>query len=174
MDGAKNDIPVKGEYYVSHNDRYAVKLTIKDARPDVNDLLYNKDNADKGKFAFTFDFDGVMEICFENKAPAGSGADRIVSLNVFLGFETKDYKDIATAQKLAPEEANVMRLSDMSQDLIKSFGWLIVKGDERHIANESTSGHILYLGTFLSFLLVALTAGQLIYLHRFFSSKKLI
>lgn len=28
MDGAKNDIPVKGEYSVSHNDRFAVKLTV--------------------------------------------------------------------------------------------------------------------------------------------------
>lgn len=34
----------------------------------------------------------------------------------------------------------MMRLADMSQDLIKSFGWLIVKGDERHIAN----GKLMY------------------------------
>ncbi|KAK3730346.1 hypothetical protein QZH41_014838 [Actinostola sp. cb2023] len=175
LDGAKKDIPVKGEYSVSKNERYRVHLTVKDARPDkLDDLLYNKESAVQGKFAFSFDYDAVMEICFKNEAPEGSGVDRIITFNVLLGFDAKNYKDLPASQKLAPHEATMLMLSDMSQYLVRSFGWLIVKGDEMHITNESTTSRILYLGVFVTILFVILTTGQLFYLHRYFSAKKLI
>ncbi|XP_032238365.1 transmembrane emp24 domain-containing protein 10 isoform X2 [Nematostella vectensis] len=172
-DFAQKDQLFKADYEISHDQSSTVKITVIDIDVTLQ-LLFTKENATKGKFAFTFDRDGHFDLCFDNQVRLGSGSDSIVFLKIKRGSEAKNYENLALAQKLQPQEIEVMRLADMSSEVLTSLGRLINRGEDHLITNESTGARILYLGVFLTMLLVMLTGGQLVYLHRFFAAKKLI
>uniref|UniRef100_A0A4W3GGT9 Transmembrane emp24 domain-containing protein 10-like n=1 Tax=Callorhinchus milii TaxID=7868 RepID=A0A4W3GGT9_CALMI len=58
-------------------------------------ILYSKEDATKGKFAFTTDDYDMFEICFESKLPPGEFPDQVVTLNTKHGVEAKSYEDVS-------------------------------------------------------------------------------
>jgi hypothetical protein len=62
------DVLVKGEYELSAVVGHETKLAVTDSRGHI---LYKKENAGKGKFAFTTDEYDVFQICFETKIVIG-------------------------------------------------------------------------------------------------------
>lgn len=90
------DILVKGDYYVSDIQGHETKLEVLDSK---GHLLYNKDLATKGKFAFTTDEYDVFQICFETKlTTAARNSEEIekeVHLYVKHGVEAKDYENVS-------------------------------------------------------------------------------
>ena len=87
------DILVKGDYFVSDIVGHHTKLEVLDSKGHI---LYNKDEAAKGKFAFTTDEYDVFQVCFETKILQDvRGSDQLVKevhLNVKHGVEAKDYE----------------------------------------------------------------------------------
>jgi hypothetical protein len=61
------DVLVKGEYELSAVAGHETRLDVTDSRGHI---LYKKENAAKGKFAFTTDEYDVFQICFETKIVA--------------------------------------------------------------------------------------------------------
>jgi hypothetical protein len=70
------DVLVKGEYELSQVAGHQTKLAVTDSRGHI---LYKKEDAVKGKFAFTTDEYDVFQICFETK---------IIGLYLFCRRET--------------------------------------------------------------------------------------
>lgn len=59
--------------------------------------LFSKEDAAKGKFAFTTEDNDVFEICFDNQLVSGGHApDREVYLDVKRGVEAKSYEGVST------------------------------------------------------------------------------
>ncbi len=58
------DILVKGDYELSNVAGQITKLEVTDSKGHI---LYKKDEATKGKFAFTTDEYDVFQVCFETK-----------------------------------------------------------------------------------------------------------
>lgn len=89
------DILVKGDYFVSEIAGHHTKLEVLDSKGHI---LYNKDEASKGKFAFTTDEYDVFQICFDTKVLQDvRGGDQLVKevhLNVKHGVEAKDYENV--------------------------------------------------------------------------------
>ena len=89
------DILVKGDYELSEIVGHQTKLEVLDSK---NHILYNKDDAVKGKFAFTTDEYDVFQICFETKirpeVHSSEGLVKEVHLNVKHGVEAKDYENV--------------------------------------------------------------------------------
>lgn len=89
------DILVKGDYFVSDIAGHQTKLEVLDSKGHI---LYNKDDAAKGKFAFTTDEYDVFQVCFETKILQDvRGGDQLVKevhLNVKHGVEAKDYENV--------------------------------------------------------------------------------
>lgn len=89
------DILVKGEYELTEIAGQQTKLEVVDSK---NHILYNKDAAVKGKFAFTTDEYDVFQICFETKvAPEAYSTQNLVKevfINVKHGVEAKDYENV--------------------------------------------------------------------------------
>jgi p24 family protein delta-1 len=89
------DILVKGDYFVSEIVGHHTKLEVLDSKGHI---LYNKDEATKGKFAFTTDEYDVFQVCFETKVMQDvRGADQLVKevhLTVKHGVEAKDYENV--------------------------------------------------------------------------------
>ncbi|XP_055487047.1 transmembrane emp24 domain-containing protein 10-like [Leucoraja erinacea] len=167
------DVLVTGEYELSEQPGGRTDLKVTDSSGHI---LYSKEQASKGKFAFTTDDYDMFEICFENRLPAGHfrGPDQQIVLNTKHGVEAKNYEDVAKAEKLKPLEVELRRLEDLSEAIVNDFAYMKQREEEMRDTNESTSARVLYFSIFSMCCLVGLATWQVFYLRRFFKAKKLI
>jgi hypothetical protein len=169
------DILVKGEYTLSEVHGHHTKLEVLDSKGHI---LYNKDDAVKGKFAFTTDEYDVFQICFETKMDQNvqhtDQANKEVEISVKHGVEAKDYENLAKVEKLKPLEVELRRLEDLSQDIVTDFAYMKAREEEMRDTNESTNSKVLYFSVFSMCCLLGLAIWQVLYLRRYFKAKKLI
>lgn len=169
------DILVKGDYSVVEVVGQHTKLEVLDSK---GHLLYNKEQATKGKFAFTTDEYDVFQICFETRilkdVRGVEGISKEVYIDVKHGVEAKDYENLAKVEKLKPLEVELRRLEDLSQDIVTDFAYMKAREEEMRDTNESTNSKVLYFSIFSMCCLLGLAIWQVLYLRRYFKAKKLI
>ncbi|XP_014319549.1 transmembrane emp24 domain-containing protein 10 isoform X1 [Myotis lucifugus] len=136
-------------------------------------ILYSKEDATKGKFAFTTEDYDMFEVCFESKG-TGRLPDQLVILDMKHGVEAKNYEEIAKVEKLKPLEVELRRLEDLSESIVNDFAYMKKREEEMRDTNESTNTRVLYFSIFSMFCLIGLATWQVFYLRRFFKAKKLI
>ena len=90
------DILVKGDFALTEIVGHHTKLEVLDSKGHI---LYNKEDATKGKFAFTTDEYDVFQICFETKvsqdAPGTENLIKEVDIDVKHGIEARDYENVS-------------------------------------------------------------------------------
>ncbi|TKR86481.1 hypothetical protein L596_011068 [Steinernema carpocapsae] len=168
------NVVMTGEYELSEGIGYTSSVHVTDTRGHT---LYKRENfhETKGKFAFTADEYDIFEICISSHIPAGQhGADREVSLLLKHGVEAKNYEDIAKAEKLKPLEVELRRLEDLSESIVNDFAYMRKREEEMRSTNESTNSRVLYLSIFSMVCLIGLATWQVLYLRKYFKTKKLI
>ncbi|XP_066923150.1 transmembrane emp24 domain-containing protein 10-like [Clytia hemisphaerica] len=164
------DILVTGEYKLS-DAPIQTHLTVIDTNGHV---LYKKEEASRGKFAFTTDDYDMFEVCFQSEGTHGQGIDREISLEVKTGVEAKNYDDLQKTEKLKPMELELKKLEDLSEAIVNDFAYMRAREEQMRDTNESTSDRVLYFSVFSMLCLVGLAMWQIFYLRRFFIAKKLI
>lgn len=164
------DVLVTGEYQLSEANQ-KTHLTVTDSKEHV---LYSKEDANKGKFAFTTEDYEMYKICFKSEGKAGTGMDREVALTLKHGAEAKDYDKMAGVEKMKPLEIELKRLEDLAEDIVNDFAYMRQREQEMRDTNESTHSRVLYFSVFSMLCLLGLATWQVFYLRRFFISKKLI
>ncbi|KAK3522360.1 hypothetical protein QTP86_007637 [Hemibagrus guttatus] len=139
-------------------------------------ILYSKEDAMKGKFAFTTEDYDMFEVCFESKSQMALGRvpDQLINLNMKHGVEAKNYEEIAKVEKLKPLEVELRRLEDLSESIVNDFAYMKKREEEMRDTNESTNTRVLYFSVFSMCCLIGLATWQVFYLRRFFKAKKLI
>lgn len=166
------DVLVTGEYKLSEAPGHNTLLHVGDSKGHT---LYNKEEAEEGKFAFTTDDYDTFEICFQTKIPPGMrGVEREVFLDVKRGVEAKSYEDLAKSEKLKPMEVELRRLEDLSEAILNDFAYMKEREEQMRDTNESTNSRVLYFSIFSMVCLLSLATWQVFYLRRYFKSKKLI
>jgi len=166
------DVLVTGEYNLSDASGHKTDLQVTDSK---GESFYRKQDVSKGKFAFTTHEYDMFEICFESHSVGGTHAgDREVSLSVKRGVEAKNYADIAKAEKLKPMEVELKKLEDLSESIVNDFAYMRAREEEMRDTNESTHSRVLYFSVFSMCCLLGLATWQVLYLRRYFKSKKLI
>jgi len=166
------DVLVSGDYEVTEVPGQTVDLAVVDSK---GGFLWKKDHAEKGRFTFTTDEYEVYEICFSSKVPHGQrGFAQEVYLNTKHGVEAKSYEGMDEAAKLKPLEVDLKRLEDLSEAIVKDFGFMRIREEEMRDTNESTNSRVLYFSIFSMLCLLGLATWQVLYLRQFFKSKKLI
>ncbi|XP_069117279.1 transmembrane emp24 domain-containing protein 10-like [Argopecten irradians] len=166
------DVLVTGDYELSDAPGQKATLTVTDSKGHI---LYTKDDAKKGKFAFTTEEYDMFEVCFQTKMVGGGhGADREVTLDMKHGIEAKSYDDLAKAEKLKPLEVELRRLEDLSKSIVDDFEYMKEREKEMRDTNESTHSRVMYFSIFSMCCLLGLATWQVLYLRRYFKAKKLI
>uniref|UniRef100_A0A8C5QDC0 Transmembrane p24 trafficking protein 10 n=1 Tax=Leptobrachium leishanense TaxID=445787 RepID=A0A8C5QDC0_9ANUR len=162
------DVLVTGDYELTEpHSQGQVRLKITDS---ANHILYSKEDATKGKFAFTTEDYDMFEVCFET----GRMPDQTVTLVMKHGVEAKNYEEIAKVEKLKPLEVELRRLEDLSESIVNDFAYMKKREEEMRDTNESTNVRVLYFSIFSMCCLMGLATWQVFYLRRFFKAKKLI
>ncbi|XP_072031367.1 transmembrane emp24 domain-containing protein 10-like isoform X1 [Amphiura filiformis] len=167
------DVLVTGDYKLSEAPGHKTLLHVTDTKGHI---LYTKDEAQEGKFAFTSDNFDVFEICFHDKMMHGGmrGVEREVTLDVKRGVEAKSYEELAKSEKLKPMEIELRRLEDLSEAILNDFAYMKEREEQMRDTNESTNSRVLYFSIFSMVCLLSLATWQVFYLRRYFKSKKLI
>ncbi|KAK3730361.1 hypothetical protein QZH41_014837, partial [Actinostola sp. cb2023] len=98
-------------------------------------ILYKKEDATKGKFAFTTDDYDMYEVCFESEATQAGGSDREIYINIKHGVEAKNYDDLAKAEKLKPMEIELKRLEDLADAVVNDFAYMRQREQEMRDTN---------------------------------------
>jgi len=163
---------VTGEYDISQQPDQVVDLMVIDTK---GQHFVNRENTDKGKFAFTTDDYDVFEVCFISRVPANRRGQRHeVLLNLKHGVEAKSYEGLGDAAKLKPLEVELKRLEDLSESIVQDFAHMRQREEEMRDTNESTNSRVLYFSVFSMLCLLGLATWQVLYLRKYFKSKKLI
>jgi len=173
------DVVVTGEYSITPSQKHRVDIKVIDSKQHV---LYNKEGDGKqedqnGKFAFTTDDQDVFEVCFHSVSLGGFSSDpkfHEISIAVRKGVEAKSYDETAKTEKLKPLEVELRRLEDLSDSIVNDFQYMKQREEEMRSTNESTNSRVLYFSIFSMLCLVGLATWQVLYLRKFFKSKKLI
>jgi p24 family protein delta-1 len=170
---------VTGDYDITPLEGFPTHLEVKDTK---GHMLYNNENAIKGKFAFTTEEYDIFDICFETR-PTNNQETHIrtqqrttkqVTVSLKHGFETKDYDALAKANKLKPLEVELNRLEDLSASIVSDFAYMKQREEEMRDTNESTNNKVLYFSVFSMGCLMGLALWQVLYLRQYFRAKKLI
>lgn len=166
------DVLVSGEYEIQETPGQKVDIQVTDSK---GHHLYIKEEADSGKFIFnTEDYD-VYDVCFISRVPATQrGIQQEVTLNTKHGVEAKTYEALGEAAKLKPLEIELKRLEDLSESIVHDFSYMRQREEEMRDTNESTNSRVLYLSLFSLCCLIGLATWQVLYLRKFFKTKKLI
>ena len=114
-----------------------------------------------------------------------------VSLTTKHGVEAKNYENLGDAAKLKPLEVELKRLEDMSESIVQDFAFMRRREEEMRDTNENTNSRVLYFSIFSMCCLLGLATWQVsprrfttlslfrlylqvLYLRKYFKSKKLI
>lgn len=163
---------VSGEYEISPQPDQVVDLMVIDTK---GQHFVNRENTDKGKFAFTTDDYDVFEVCFLSRVPVNrQGMRHEIFLSMKHGVEAKTYEGLADANKLKPLEVELKRLEDLSESIVQDFAYMRQREEEMRDTNESTNSRVLYFSIFSMCCLLGLATWQVLYLRKYFKSKKLI
>ncbi|CAH8832563.1 unnamed protein product [Trichobilharzia szidati] len=169
QDEAHKDIIVHGEYEVtSHNQICHIK--VRDAKKHI---LYQRENIKNGKFAFTTENFEIFEVCFESQ-PSNDEQEQEVFLTIKHGTAAKDFEMLAKAEKLQPIEVELKKLEGLADEIVQEFTLMHAKSGAMRNINESTHKRVLYFSTLSMIILIGFACWQVLYLRRYFKSKKLI
>lgn len=162
-----------GLYDASEDLSHIVDLVIKDSK---GHLLFNREAISKGTFAFSTEDYEIFEVCFISRAaPAGRDiAPRKVFLDVKQGAEAKDFEQLAKAEKLKPVEMELKRLEALTDEIVRDFNHMHLKSSKMRSTNESTHNRVLCFSILSMLILIGFACWQVLYLRRYFKSKKLI
>jgi len=132
--------------------------------------VYSKSQSGEGKFAYTADVAGDYRICFRNQA----NGVRTITFIIRTGMETKDYSSAAKKDNLKPLEVELRRLEDTVTQIHNDMLYMKAREEAMRATNDSTSSRVLWFSFLSMFVLVSLGLSQVMYLKRYFQSKKLI
>ncbi|CAG0886009.1 unnamed protein product [Cyprideis torosa] len=174
-DEIHGNVFVTGEYGIQHFPNQKVDITVIDTK---SHFLFNREDApESGKFAFTTEDYDVFQICFHSRIDENMvhhARPQEISLFMKRGVEAKNYEQLGEVNKLKPLEVELKRLEDLSESITQAFAYMRKREEEMRDTNESTNSRVLYFSLFSMMCLGGLATWQVLYLRRYFKSKKLI
>ncbi|KDO31850.1 hypothetical protein SPRG_03770 [Saprolegnia parasitica CBS 223.65] len=152
--------------------RTGVSLLVKDPMgkylKEDSDIDLTSD--DIHKYSFNAETAGTYSTCFFNSNDFVAR----VSLDFKHGVEAKDYSDIAKREHLMPVEKELRKMEDTVDEIHREMLYMREREAAMRNTNESTNARVLWFSSFSIFVLLAMGLWQVMYLKKFFKSKKLI
>ncbi len=74
----------------------------------------------EGSFGFTTEKQGEFRFCFHNEAP-GVDHELEIEFKLKVGYEAKDYTEVAKKEHLKPIELELLKLNDAAAELLSDL-----------------------------------------------------
>lgn len=159
--------------YVSPDQLPTAPLQVSVTNPQGEIVLMHECEKE-GRFAFTSHSGGEHQICI---TPLNTSPDVIrynFSLVLEVGDSAMDYSEIARLEHLSAIELQIRRLNDKIRAMRAESKYQRLREEEFLATSEITNSRVLWLTLGQTVILIGSGVAQLMYLKRFFQSKKLV
>ena len=150
-------------------------IDVKIVGPDHKEI-YKGERESSGKYTFAAHMDGTYTYCFSNK---------MSTMTPKMVLFTMDVAEPGTPDKADPNatasDADGQKLEEMIKELSNAL--TAVKHEQEYMEvrervhrgiNENTNSRVVIWAVFEAVVLVAMTAGQVFYLKRFFEVRRVV
>ena len=132
-------------------------------------LLYHK-SAKEHLFSFTALEPGLYKYCVVNDLANIAQVD----IELKTGVKAKDYSGIASTKNLKSIELKMKKLEDQTKDIHKKIQFLREREEQMRNTNTTIHDRVIGYSICTVVMLLGLALVQILYLKRYFRTKKMI
>ena len=135
-----------------------------------NKILYSKTGELEIKLSLTAAENGNHQVCITNN----DRKEIQIDFEFLSGIQAQDASEIAKESSIQPAEAAIVRLKDMSKDLINDLNSVVKEEDKNLKANDAISSKITMVSVITIIVMIAVGCVETIYIKKFLQNRKLI
>ena len=132
--------------------------------------LYQKKYQQEVRVSLTATDSGNYEMCIKNN----DRAEAKVKFEFLSGILAQDASEIAKESSIQPAEAAIVRLKDMSKDLINDLNSVVREEDKNLKANDAISTKITMVSMITLGVMIIVGIIETIYIKKYLQNRKLI
>ena len=164
-----------GEYLIEDTVAiYAMSTGNKNNVINLNDPkgknIYHKKYQQDVRVSLTATESGNYEMCIKNN----DRSEAKVQFEFLSGVAAQDASEVAKESSIQPAEAAIVRLKDMSKDLINDLNSVVREEDKNLKANDAISSKITMVSMITLIVMVAVGVIETIYIKKYLQNRKLI
>lgn len=133
--------------------------------------LYDQNNINHAKFSLTTYSAGDHAFCVENIQQEASVT---VYIRVHIGADAKDFSKMASTKDLTPMDVSLQKVIEQGNQIKKEVLYLRAREEQMRHTNQTIHNRIIAFSASTIVLLLILALFQVIFLKRFFQSKKIL
>ena len=153
---------------------FAMTTDLKNIIINLNDpkgkSLYVKKYQQDVRVSLTATESGNYEMCIKNNDRSESK----VQFEFLSGIMAQDVSEIAKESSIQPAEAAIVRLKDMSKDLINDLNSVVREEDKNLKANDAISSKITMVSMLTIVVMIGVGVIETIYIKKYLENRKLI
>ena len=142
-------------------------INIKDPKGIV---IYTKTSQAEIRASLTAVESGNYEVCIQNNYKNGV----LVDFELLTGVEAQDSTLIAKESSIQPAEAAILKLNDMSKELIKEFKNVVKEENKNLKENDIISGMISTVSYMTILVMVGVGLVEAFYVKKYLFARKVI
>ena len=142
-------------------------IDIKDPRGKI---IYSKNSQTEIRASLTAMVTGNYEVCVKNN----NKYEVLIDFELLTGIEAQDSSVFAKESSIQPAEAAILRLNDMSKDLIKEFKNVVKEENKNLKENEIISGKIKTVSYITIMVMVGVGIIEAFYVKKYLFARKVI
>ena len=132
--------------------------------------VYQKKYQQDVRVSLTATESGNYEMCIKNN----DRKEAKVQFEFLSGILAQDASEIAKESSIQPAEAAIVRLKDMSKDLINDLNSVVREEDKNLKANDAISTKITMVSMITLGVMIAVGIVETIYIKKYLQNRKLI
>ena len=153
---------------------FAMSTDLKNIIINLNDpkgkILYTKKYQQDVRVSLTATESGNYEMCIKNN----DRTEAKVHFEFLSGIAAQDASEIAKESSIQPAEAAIVRLKDMSKDLINDLNSVVKEEDKNLKANDAISSKITMASILTIIVMIGVGIVETIYIKKYLQNRKLI
>ena len=132
--------------------------------------LYFKRYALDVRVSLTATNSGNYEVCVKNN----DNKEAEIEFELLSGIETMDTSQMAKESSIRPAEGSILKLRDMSDNLINDLGMVVEEEEKSLKANDAISGKISMVSILTLTVMISVGLLETIYIKRYLQNRKMI
>ena len=132
--------------------------------------LYTKKYQQDVRLSLTATDSGNYEMCLKNNDRQNAK----VRFEFLSGIAAMDASEVAKESSIQPAEAAIVRLKDMSKDLINDLNSVVKEEDKNLKANDAISSKITMVSIITLAVMIAVGVIETLYIQKYLQNRKLI
>ena len=142
-------------------------IEIKDPRGKT---IYSKNSQSEIRASLTAMVSGNYEVCVKNN----NKYEVLIDFELLTGIEAQDSSQFAKESSIQPAEAAILKLNDMSKDLMKEFKKVVKEENKNLKENEIISGKIKTVSYITILVMIGVGVIEAFYVKKYLFARKVI